>query len=176
MLYEQKLYVRDDTSMVNLSNEVIGMINRQAACSSDFTWPNHTSCVYNNKYNVNKSFVCVYGDCVLIKLLYIYCPTGDPCLISVGPNLYQIRRTWRTSYCSKGHNRTSKVDKRLLVASSGWVWMIFKLWIYFGERTGNKFPTLTIKTLDDEQFTYFPFAFLDTRVVHMLADWRQVLS
>ena len=47
------------TSIVNLPNEIIEMINRQAicTCSSDFTWPNHISCVYNIMYNVKRSFL-----------------------------------------------------------------------------------------------------------------------
>ena len=45
--------------MVNLPNEIIDTINRQAVCSSDFTWPNHLACFYNNMYNVTKvSYVC----------------------------------------------------------------------------------------------------------------------
>ena len=40
--------------MVNLPSEIIDTINRQAFCSSDFTWLNHVSCVYNSMYNVIK--------------------------------------------------------------------------------------------------------------------------
>ena len=37
----------------------------------------------------------------------------------------------------------------------------------FWRKNKSKFPTLTIKVLDDGQFTHFPFGFLDTNVVHM---------
>ena len=85
------------TTMVNLRNEIIDMINRQAVCSSDFTWPNHISCVYNRLYNANRNFVCLYGDCVSLNSFtcILYCPTGDPGLMSPsGRKGVCFRRLW----------------------------------------------------------------------------------
>ena len=61
MSHKLNLLGHDVTSHVTFLNiffEIIDTINRLAVCSSDFTWPNHLSCVYNNMYVTNVSYVC----------------------------------------------------------------------------------------------------------------------
>ena len=63
-----------------------------------------------------------------------------------------------------GHPKWTNACLKLLADQYGRVFIVNIFW----RKNESKFPTLTVKVLDDGQFTHFPFGFLDTNVAHMV--------
>ena len=120
---------------------------------------------HNHSRNYLKFFYFYFFDCVSLNSS-LYCPTGDPGLISVRKFIRKYGgHGWLLIAVKNiiGHPKWTNTCLKMLADS--WVWMVFIVDIFW-RKNESKFPTLTLKTLHGRWTVYsFPFGFLDTKVV-----------